>query len=87
MLDLKHSTYTTKAKGSSDLKDRLKTGDIKAIADHFALTYVSAYNIITGKHNGDVQVVQCAERIAAFYNEVNLDHTVTSIIKSYETIK
>ncbi len=84
MLDEKTSTIITKAKGSLALRGGLQTGDIKAIAIHFNETYAITLNVISGKHFGSKDIVECAERIVAFYKKVKLTETVTEIINSYE---
>lgn len=85
MEDLKHGTYVVKAKGSMQLRQGLKYGDVRAIALHFKMPYANVHSILCGKHAGDKRLVECAERIVNYYNEVELDNTIESIIKSYET--
>lgn len=81
-------TKLEKATGSKKLKAALKLGDIKAIAEHFKVPYHTVYYIISGRNKGDKKIVDCAKEIVAFYQKVDMDKTVTSIIKSYEpTIK
>jgi len=84
MKTLKHSTYLIKAKGSTNLRNALQYGDVRAIAAHFNLSYTKVHAVISGKHAGDKNIVECAERIAAFYDSVDLNTIVTNIIKSYE---
>lgn len=83
MVELKHSDVLIKAKGSPALKDRLNRGNIKDIAAIFGIEYMKVYNVIAGKYYGDKRIVDCAERIVAFYDSVGLDANVEKIIASY----
>ncbi len=76
----------TKAKGSLELKKSLKTNDIKAISVHFNESYVKTKGVIEGKHFGHPSIVECAQKLSAFYAKIKLNQTVDQIIKSYEPI-
>ena len=86
MKDLKHSSYTVKATGSMALKSKLMQGDIKAMAFHFKKPYMTMYHILSGKQSGDKNIVECAERIVAFYEKVEISKNVSNIIKSYKDV-
>ena len=86
MVELKYSDIQTRAKGSEHLKDKLNQGDIKAISEAFNTAYQRTYYIIEGRFYGEKEIIECAERIAAFYDEIKLRKTVKDIIKSYERV-
>ena len=81
---VEHKNSTLKAKGSENLRKGLIVGDIKMIAEHFKLPYVSVSDVIRGRYFGDKDVVECAERIVAFYQQVDIENNVKQIIESYE---
>lgn len=81
---VEHKNSTLKAKGSEDLRKGLIVGDIKMIAEHFNLPYMKVSDVIRGRYFGDKNVVECAERIVAFYKEVDIEKNVKQIIESYE---
>ena len=83
MLELKHSEIQLKAKGSEDLVSKLQYGDIKAIADVFNIDHKKIRSILLGRYFGDKRIVECAERLVAFYASVDLEYNVKSIINSY----
>ena len=76
----------TKAKGSVELKKSLKINDIKAISVHLNESYVKTRGVIEGKHFGHPSIVECAQKISAFYADIKLNETVENIITSYEPI-
>ena len=84
MVQFNNSTIQIKAKGSPKLLSGLQIGDLKMIATHFGYTYTTVRGVIVGKHHGDKDIVECAERIVAFYKSVKLSESVKSIIHSYE---
>lgn len=84
MEDLKHSTYEVRAKGSKALRNALQYGDVRAIAVHFNQPYTRVHGILSGKHHGDKDIVECAERIVAYYARIELKESVEEIIRSYE---
>lgn len=83
MVELKHSTTPDKYKGSPELRSKLQTGDVKAIADVLGMDYQKVLYVISGRYHGEREIVECAERLAAFYEDVKLTETVNQIINSY----
>lgn len=81
--EFKHSTYELKAKGSKQLRNALQYGDIRAISVHFKQPYDKVHGVISGKHAGDKNIIECAERIVAYYERIDLVNSVSEIIESY----
>lgn len=86
MVEFKKSTVLVieKAKGSEDLANALLVGDLKNIAKRFQRPYATVSSIVRGRQYGDKNIVECAERIIAFYKEVEIEKNVKQIIESYE---
>lgn len=75
-----------KAKGSKELKDSLLQGDIKRIAKCFGKGYQAVYLVIIGTNYGDKNIVDCAEKLAAFYKSCHIDANRDLIFKNYEDL-
>lgn len=86
MLELKHSQIQLKAKGSESLVAKLQYGDVKRMAEVFDTPHQKVYAIVSGKYFGDKRIVECAEKLVAFYDQVELSTNVEAIINSYGTI-
>lgn len=84
MVELRYSEIRdAKLKGSEALRERLNQGDIKAISETLGIEYQVVYAVIVGKYFGKKEIVECAERIASFYDSVNFKETVAQILESY----
>lgn len=86
MLELKHSTMPDKYKGSPELKSKLLNGDVKAISEALNIEYTKVNNVLSGNYYGERVIVECAERLAALYDELNLTERQNQILKEYGTI-
>lgn len=85
MVDENLVQINTKARGTKELRERMKYGDIGRIAKAFNSDYINTYNVILGKASGDKRVLDCALEIAAFYEEVNLEGRINEIIQKHAT--
>lgn len=83
MVESKYSTKTVTTRGSEALKGLLQRGDIQKIADRFGLPYSRVFAIIQGKHASSSKIVECAEKLVALYDAVDLEKKRTEILKSY----
>lgn len=86
MVEHIHSTVQEKAKGSEGLRKGLRNGDLKKMAAQFNTPYMRVSAIVRGRHFGEKEIVECAERLCAFYKEIQIEETVNQIIESYEPI-
>ena len=83
MVVSKNSTIKVKAKGSPELKDSLLQGDIKRIAKLFNKGYQSVYLVIIGTNYGDKEIIEVAEKLAAFYKSCHIDANRDLIFKGH----
>lgn len=83
MVEENLSTVKIRAKGSYELGKRLRNGDLKRITEHFKRPYMTVSAIVRGRQYGDANIVECAERIVAYYDEIQIEDNVTKIIESY----
>jgi len=86
MLEGNYSTTRVTTRGSKVLKSKLQRGDIKRIADVFGVPHSKAFSVIEGKYASEDKIVACAEQLARFYEEVDLENKRNKILESYERI-
>lgn len=55
--------------GSPELRKKLPRGAVKEIAGHFGISWVWAYRVVSGKSNGDPQIISAALEIARIEDE------------------
>lgn len=83
MAETKNGVFLTKGKGSQQLLASLQHGDVQLIADAFGYSHTKCYNWINGKHYGDLRVVKCAQELAAFYQNIQLQEKRINIINNH----
>lgn len=60
---------TTKILGSQELRDRMPRGGIGRIAKKYGVSWVWAYNVISGKVAGNPSIIEDAEALASIEDE------------------
>ena len=67
--ELKIELKDLKQSGSQELRKRLPRGAIQLIAEQFNVSWMWAYNVITGKVKGDPCIIQLALEYAKYEDE------------------
>ena len=76
-------SYKVRAKGSLELANKLMKGDFKRIAEGLGFHLTTVMNVVRGKQFGDSRIVECAEQLVAFYQSLDIEFNVKTIIENH----
>lgn len=70
--------------GNLELRENLPFGAINEIAKTFGHTPAWIAKVIAGKKNGNLQIIECAYKIASLNQETKIK--INTILKEYEAV-